>query len=72
MQKEKQGLRGATNLFTAFLYFSVAVAAETCFLRLKQHVTQRLVKRMNGFSLAALCCIFTVLQQGGKREKPGN
>jgi hypothetical protein len=68
MQKETQGLLGATNLFTAFLYFSLPVAAETRFLRLKQHVTQGLVKRMNGSSLAALCCVFTVYSRG-KKEK---
>lgn len=72
MQKETQGLRGATNLFTAFLYFSLTVEAKTCLLRLKQRVTQGLLKRMNGSSLAALCCTFTVYSRGGEREEPAN
>jgi hypothetical protein len=32
---------------SAFLYFLLRIAAETCFPRLKQHVTQALVKRTN-------------------------
>jgi hypothetical protein len=68
MQNETKEVRGATNLFTDFLYFSLTVVAETCFLRLKQHVTQGLVKRMNGSSLAALCCIFTVYSRWEKQK----
>ena len=68
MQKEMKELCVATNLFTASFIFSFPVAVETCFQRLKQHVTKELVKRMNGSSLAALCCIFSLSSRGEKEK----